>query len=46
VNRMANARREHFGFPIVVVVDFDDVGEQLKAVKQNLNNSSGLTPSA
>jgi pyruvate kinase len=32
VNGMANAGREHFRLPVVVVVDFDDLGEEFKAV--------------
>lgn len=40
VNGMANAGREYFGFPIVVVVDFDDVGDELQAILSNIIKSA------
>src|SRR5687768_17670150 len=36
VNRMTNTGREYFGFPIIVVIDFDDVADELQTVLPNV----------
>ena len=40
VNGMANAGREYFGFPIVVLIDFDNVADELQAVLPDVIESA------
>ena len=40
VNGMANAGREYFGFPIVVVIDFDDVADEFQTVLSDVIESA------
>ena len=49
VNGMSNAGREYFGFPIIVVIDFDDVADDFQTVlfvsQRRLNFSGSQTRS-
>ena len=40
VNGMANAGREHLSFPIVVVVDFDNIGDEVQTVLPDIIESA------